>query len=85
MKDGAIVDSARKIVSIALQFQQMPAERSGLAFRNFELELADDYVPSADADDEDEPAVGAPAAKKRRGPDFEEPDADGAGLSLDLD
>ena len=83
MKDGAIVDSAKKIVSIALQFQQMPAERSGLAFRNFELELADDYVPSADAAEEEPAKPGAPAVKKRRGPKFEAPTSDG--LSLDLD
>lgn len=31
-------DHFRQIVSIALQFQMMPAEHSGLAFRNFRLE-----------------------------------------------
>lgn len=35
---GTVPDNFRKIVSVALQFQMMPAEHSGLAFRNFRLE-----------------------------------------------
>ncbi|MGN0854288.1 MAG: hypothetical protein ACI4R9_02065 [Kiritimatiellia bacterium] len=34
-------DYFRKIISIALQFQMMPAEHSGLAFRNFRFEEAE--------------------------------------------
>lgn len=36
--DGAVPRAVRKIASVALQFQMMPAEHSGLAFRNFRLE-----------------------------------------------
>ena len=38
---GTIPDHMRKIISIAVQFQMMPAEHSGLAFRNFRLEEAE--------------------------------------------
>ena len=31
----------RKIISVAVQFQMMPAEHSGLAFRNFRFEEAE--------------------------------------------
>jgi hypothetical protein len=34
-------DHFRKVISIALQFQMMPAEHSGLAFRNFRFEEAE--------------------------------------------
>jgi hypothetical protein len=35
---GTVPEHFRKIISIAVQFQMMPAEHSGLAFRNFRLE-----------------------------------------------
>lgn len=35
---GTIPEHMRKIISIAVQFQMMPAEHSGVAFRNFRLE-----------------------------------------------
>ena len=38
---GTVPDHFRKIISIAVQFQMMPAEHSGLAFRNFRLEEAE--------------------------------------------
>ena len=38
---GTVPDHMRKIISIAVQFQMMPAEHSGLAFRNFRLEEAE--------------------------------------------
>ncbi len=37
---GTLPDNVRKIISVAVQFQMMPAEHSGLAFRNFRLEEA---------------------------------------------
>ena len=37
---GTIPEHVRKIISIAVQFQMMPAEHSGVAFRNFRLEEA---------------------------------------------
>ena len=38
---GTVPDHFRKIISIAVQFQMMPAEHSGLAFRNFRFEEAE--------------------------------------------
>ena len=38
---GTVPEHFRKIISIAVQFQMMPAEHSGLAFRNFRLEEAE--------------------------------------------
>lgn len=38
---GTVPDHFRKIISVAVQFQMMPAEHSGLAFRNFRLEEAE--------------------------------------------
>ena len=38
---GTLPDHFRKIISVAVQFQMMPAEHSGLAFRNFRLEEAE--------------------------------------------
>ena len=38
---GTVPDNFRKIIAIAVQFQMMPAEHSGLAFRNFRLEEAE--------------------------------------------
>lgn len=38
---GTVPNHVRKIISIAVQFQMMPAEHSGLAFRNFRLEEAE--------------------------------------------
>ncbi len=39
--DGTVPKHIRKIISVALQFQMMPAEHSGLALRNFRLEEAE--------------------------------------------
>lgn len=38
--DGLAKDEFAKFISIALQFQSMPAEHSGLEFRNFRFEMA---------------------------------------------
>ena len=38
---GTVPEHFRKIISVAVQFQMMPAEHSGLAFRNFRLEEAE--------------------------------------------
>lgn len=38
---GTVPEHIRKIISVAVQFQMMPAEHSGLAFRNFRLEEAE--------------------------------------------
>ena len=38
---GTVPEHMRKIISVAVQFQMMPAEHSGLAFRNFRLEEAE--------------------------------------------
>ncbi len=38
---GTVPNHVRQIISIAVQFQMMPAEHSGLAFRNFRLEEAE--------------------------------------------
>ena len=39
--DGIAGENWGQIISIALQFQQMPTERSGLEFRNFRFEEAE--------------------------------------------
>ena len=83
VSDGFLPSSYREATTLRLQFQQMPAEHSGLAFRNVTFWRDPDYKPSED----DEPIAkpGAPAAPRpRKGPKFEVPAAD-AGLSLDLD
>ena len=74
VSDGFLPEDYREATTLRIQFQQMPAQHSGLEFRNITFWRDANYRPS---DDDEEKAPAARTERVRRSsPKFESPNAE---------
>ena len=74
VSDGFLPEDYREATTLRIQIQQMPAQHSGLEFRNITFWRDANYRPS---DDEEEKAPAKRTERVRRlSPQFELPDAE---------